>query len=168
MRFGSFFWKEEQTKPNTNQTHKHPDINKLKETMPESWWEGEQRGGRETFRDSDVLALWANPAGATQAACDRQGLHTSAFKPYTGQEVFQSFKFLIGFLDGTVSLHIAGDVEADVINQRNGVSLLPFLHSLRILLHSSHKLLQLHQLDREDKRTIRKTRQQVKGCEGLG
>lgn len=118
----------------------------------------EHKDGEETFRDSDVLALRANPVGATQAAYDRQGLHTSALKPYTGQEVFQSFKFLVGFLDGTVSLHVAGDVEADVINQRNGVSLLPFLHSFRILLHSSHKLLQLHQLDGADKRTIRKTR----------
>lgn len=136
--------------------------------MPESGWEGGQRRGRETFRDSDVLTLQASPVGATRAAHDRQDLHTSALKPYTGQEVFQSFKFLVGFLDGTVSLHVAGDVEADVINQRNGVSLLPFLHSLRILLHSSHKLLQLHQLYGVDKGTIRKRRRQAKGCIGLG
>jgi len=129
--------------------------------MPESGWEGGQSRGRETFRDSDVLALRANPVGATQAAYDRQGLHTSALKPYTGQEVFQSFKFLVGFLNSTVSLHVAGDVEADVIDQRDGVCLLSFLHSLCILLHSGHKLLQLHQLDGLEKRTIRKTRQQV-------
>lgn len=95
-------------------------------------------------------------------------MHTSALKPYTGQEVFQSFKFLVGFLDGTVSLHVAGDVEADVIDQRNGVGLLPLLHGLRVLLHSSHKLLQLHQLDGVDKKTIRKTRRQVKRWKVLG
>lgn len=132
--------------------------------MPGSGWEGGQSRGKETFRDSDVLALRANPLGVTQAAYDRQGLHTSALKPYTGQEVFQSFKFLVGFLDGTVSLHIAGDVEANVIDQGNGVSLLPLLHSLCILLHSSHKLLRLHQLDGADKSIVRKTRRQAKRC----
>lgn len=38
--------------------------------------------------DSDVLALQAKAARAVQAAFDRQGLHTSALEPYTGQEVF--------------------------------------------------------------------------------
>lgn len=35
-----------------------------------------------------VLALRANAVRAVQAAYDRQGLHTSALEPYTGQEVF--------------------------------------------------------------------------------
>lgn len=38
--------------------------------------------------DSDVLALGANAVRAVQAAYHRQGLHTSALEPYTGQEVF--------------------------------------------------------------------------------
>lgn len=137
--------------------------------MPESGWKGRQGRGKKKHSETQMF-LYSEPThqGVVQAAYDRQSLHTSAFKPYTGQEAFQSFKFLVGFLDGTVSLHIASDVEADVVDQGNGVGLLPFLHSLCVLLHSSHKLLQLHQLGRVDKSIIRKTRQQIKTGKGLG
>lgn len=63
-----------------------------------------------------------------------------------GEQLLQGLQFLVGLLDGAVRLHVAGDVEADVVHQRDRVRLLSLLQRRGVLLDDLRKLRLLHQL----------------------
>lgn len=70
----------------------------------------------------------------------------SAVNINAGQQLLQGSQFLIGLLDGAVSLDVAGDVIADVVYQRNRVGLVSVLQRRSVLFDDLSKLGLLHQL----------------------
>lgn len=77
-------------------------------------------------------------------------LTPSAVNINSEEQLLQDLQFLIGLLDRTVSLHIAGDVVADVIHQGDGVGRVSLLQRLSILFDDLCKLRLLHQLWQTD------------------
>lgn len=62
------------------------------------------------------------------------------------QQLLQHLQLLVGLLDGAECLHVAGDVEADVVHQRDGVGLLAIHHRPGVLLDYLRKLGSVHEL----------------------
>lgn len=71
---------------------------------------------------------------------------SSAVDINAGKQLLQGLQLLVGLFDCAVRLHVAGDVEADVIHQRNRVRLLTLLQRRSVLLDDLRKLRLLHQL----------------------
>ncbi len=70
----------------------------------------------------------------------------SALQPDAGQQELQGAQFLVSLLDGAVRLNVTGDVETDLVYQRDGVSFLPGGHIPSILSDHISKLWPFHQL----------------------
>lgn len=70
----------------------------------------------------------------------------SALQPNAGQQKLQGAEFLVGFLDFAVRLNVTGDVEADLVHKRDGISFLSGRHVPSILSDHIGKLWPFHQL----------------------
>lgn len=68
----------------------------------------------------------------------------SAIKINAGEQLLQGLQLLIGLPNGAIGLHVAGDVVADVVHQRDGVGRVSLLHHLSILFDDLGKLGLLH------------------------
>lgn len=81
------------------------------------------------FAPPNHLSQSIHPKKTHCCSCSHkpQPADPSAVNVNAGEQLLQGFQFLIGLLDGAVSLHVACDVIADLVHQRDGVGLVSLL-----------------------------------------
>lgn len=100
-----------------------------------------------------VKLLFCKPLGSpdlisTRSPCHFLSISYSflALETDAGQQELKGVEFLVSLFDGTVRLNVAGDVETDLIHQRDGICFLSGGHIPSILSDHICKLWFVHQL----------------------
>lgn len=98
------------------------------------------------YQPSPALKKILEPANSCSQKQQQQQTNNSAFNINLEEHILQDGQLLVGLLNGTVRLHIAGDVVADVVHQGDRVGHVTVLQRIRVLFDDLCKLCTVHQL----------------------